>query len=117
MYEISADPLLLDKKIPPMMIQLLAENAVKHGISELPNGGKVHIRVEDQGEILILQVSNTGSLATSSKIQKKLGVGLQNIKERLSLIYGGRTKLDLSESGGLVIAEIKIPLIMQKSLT
>jgi len=115
-YEVLADPLVLEKKIPPMMIQLLVENAVKHGISELPNGGKVDIKVLDEGEILVLQVSNNGNLGQSSNIQKKLGVGLQNIRERLGLIYGKKTLFNLSESEGLVVAEIKIPLIIKSNL-
>lgn len=113
-YEIFADPLVLEKKIPPMMIQLLVENAVKHGISELPDGGRVNISVLDEGEALVLQVSNTGNLGQSTSIQKKLGVGLQNIKERLRLIYGKQSLFDLSENQGFVVAEIKIPMLAEK---
>jgi sensor histidine kinase YesM len=112
-YEIEADPLLLTKKIPPMVVQLLVENAVKHGISELPDGGKVYINIMDQGEKLVLQVSNSGSLQNPSKIQKKLGIGLENIRQRLTLIYGERTMLDLTDNNGLVMAEIKIPMTLQ----
>ena len=112
-YDIIADPLLEEKKIPPMIIQLLVENAIKHGISELPNGGIVEIFVADEGDFLTLQVKNTGNLKTSSSIQKKLGVGLQNIKERLALIYGDQSKLLLAEEGEFVVARIKIPLITQ----
>ena len=114
-YEVFTDPLVMEKKIPPMMIQLLVENAVKHGISELPDGGKVDIKVLDEGEILVLKVSNTGGLGKSTTIQQKLGVGLQNIKERLGLIYGKQTLFNLSEHEGFVVAEIKIPLIMKSS--
>lgn len=114
-YQINSDPLLNDRKIPPMIIQLLVENAIKHGISELPDGGIVNINVLDEGEALTIQVKNSGSLKTSSSIQKKLGVGLQNIKERLKLIYGEKTKLLLSEEGEFVVAQIRIPLTSQKS--
>ena len=113
-YEINVDPLLLKKKIPPMMIQLLVENAIKHGISERPDGGVVNIEVMDEGAFIMIQVSNTGSLNSTDNIQKKLGVGLQNIRERLMLIYGDRTNLELEEKAGLVLANIRIPMLEPK---
>jgi sensor histidine kinase YesM len=112
-YKITADPLLLERKIPPMVVQLLVENAVKHGISELAQGGEVDIDFMDEGEIFTLKVSNSGSIKESSRIQKKLGIGLQNIRERLALIYGDGTKLNLFENSGQVVAEIKFPLTLQ----
>ena len=96
------------------MIQLLVENAIKHGISERPDGGVVNIEVMDEGAFIMIQVSNTGSLNSADNIQKKLGVGLQNIRERLMLIYGDRTNLELEEKAGLVLANIRIPMLEPK---
>ncbi|WP_235297516.1 sensor histidine kinase [Portibacter marinus] len=108
-YAIHVDQDLLDEKVPPMMLQLLVENAVKHGISELPGGGTVKVNVSVKDDQIILRVSNSGSLNSSSDLQQKLGVGLRNISERLRLLYGTKGKLHLGEGEGMVTAEVSYP--------
>lgn len=107
-YVIDAQEHLLNEMIPPLILQLLVENAIKHGISLNEKGGEIFINIGAYNNTLILEVRNTGSLAFGSRIEERLGIGLKNIVERLSLTYGGHAKLDISEKVPFVIVAIKI---------
>ncbi len=110
-YSIEVAPGLMDKKIPPMALQLLVENAVKHGIGPNPKGGEVHIDLY-QSEVgyFCVEVKNTGHLKVKEKLENHLGKGLKNIKERLHLLYGPRANFSLLEKPPYVSALITIPL-------
>jgi len=105
-YYIDADELVLTETIPPMILQLLVENAVKHGIALLPNGGEIFIRAEKEAGGLCLMVKNTGSLQYKNKLEDSLGIGLSNIKARLKLLYNGRSNLQITEEKPFVIVRI-----------
>lgn len=110
-YKINVDEKLETVKLPPMMLQLLVENAVKHGISQFKEGGSILIDIDHGNGFLNINVKNTGSLNISSKLGDKLGVGLENIRKRLDLIYNGNANLKMSEINEFVLASIKIPMI------
>ncbi len=93
--------------IPPMLLQALVENAVKHGIATLPNGGDVLVRAGLDQDSLRIEIENTGHLS-----EPKPGatcVGLRNTRERLRILYGGRASLDLRNGDGRVTATVVIP--------
>lgn len=100
-------------KIPPMMLQTIAENAIKHGISNLVKGGLIEIKCrEGLQDELYIQVKNSGYLNPSSSKSKKDegGHGLENTKQRLKLLYGDKASFRIFNSGNqFVITEIKIP--------
>lgn len=99
-----------DTPVPPMIIQLLVENAVKHGVANSTAQCELRVSITStDGEIKII-VANTGHFMRSNSLEKKLGVGLKNIQERLNLLYDGQTKFDIVEDEGWVIAQIKLPL-------
>lgn len=75
------DPEANQCRIPPMVIQMLAENAVKHGISKQSQPGKLEIKVMASGGILTVRVINSGRLES---VEKGSGIGISNIKKRLS---------------------------------
>ncbi len=93
---------LLNVQIPPFTLQMLVENAVKHGISELMEGGVIRTSVRQDDNHTILEVQNSGVL--KSKVD--LGVGLQNIKKRLQLQYGNAARFSLREAEGMVVAQV-----------
>lgn len=101
------DPEVLELQIPPMIIQLLVENAAKHGISNLRDGGKIHLNIQRGNDELEIVVSNTGKLHISKGSTQ---LGLNNIRQRLKLLYGDNASFDLNEKEGEVVATIKIPL-------
>lgn len=101
------DSKILNCEIPPMLIQMLIENAIKHGISNLPNGGKVSLNINKEETNLIIEVKNTGKLITDKTSTK---VGIENIKKRLHLMYREKSEFSLTEKEENVVARITIPL-------
>ncbi len=97
----------LQLQIPPMIIQLLVENAAKHGISNLKNGGIIDLEVTKDKEQLNIQVKNTGKLQITKDSTQ---LGLKNIRQRLKLLYGEKASFSLKEIEGYVVANITIPL-------
>jgi signal transduction histidine kinase len=93
-------------QIPPMLVQPLVENAIKHGLEPKVEGGTLSFSAERKGDAVRLIVADTGlgfSGATSS------GVGLKNVRERLQALYGDAGKLiieDNAPAGTKVIIEI-----------
>ncbi|AEM69755.1 putative signal transduction histidine kinase [Allomuricauda ruestringensis DSM 13258] len=97
-----------DVRIPPMIIQLLIENAVKHGISNLKNGGRILLAITKKDGKLLIEVRNTGKLEISKDSTQ---LGLKNIEQRLKLLYTDRASFKLEEISDEVVAQIKIPLV------
>ena len=94
--------------IPAMLLQTLVENAVKHGIAELPQGGRVKVEAVVRDGILLLRVVNSRSAGV---VQAAGGIGLRNSAERLRLIFGpsASISLDLSQPD-LAVASVRIPV-------
>lgn len=97
----------LSLNIPPMVIQLLVENATKHGISNLKKGGRIVLSIKQEGELLVIQVRNTGKLQIGKNTTQ---LGLKNIRQRLKLLYADKASFSLKEVSNEVVAHIKIPL-------
>jgi Histidine kinase len=95
-YGIDVEPRALQHQVPPMLVQTLVENAIKHGIAQLPEGGVVRIDARKPADDLHIRVTNTGTFTHSRNAR---GIGLANSLERLRLIYGDRVRLDLVASG------------------
>lgn len=106
-YSLEIAETLRDKMVPPMVLQMLVENAIKHGISQLPEGGKIIIRATQDLENLIVEVENTGKLNSSAE---GLGIGLNNISDRVRLIFGQMATISLTETNHKsVLAKLQIP--------
>ena len=100
-------------KIPPMMLQTIVENAIKHGISNLVKGGLIEIKCrEGLEDELYIQVKNSGhyEAQSASKRKEEEGHGIDNTQQRLALLYGDKASFRIFNSGSqFVITEIKIP--------
>jgi len=105
-FEKNIDEKLLTIKIPPMIIQMLIENAIKHGIANQADGGLVQLSILKKGKHLIIQVNNTGKLSNQSDSTK---LGLENIQKRLNLLYKNQASFSLNEIYQQVVATIQIP--------
>jgi hypothetical protein len=88
---------LLSAEFPPMMVQSLVENAIKHGLEPKPEGGELTIRAEIVHGKLNLVVADTG-LGFGKAATAGTGVGLANIRERLQLLYGGSASVTVTEN-------------------
>ena len=94
--------------IPVMLLQTVVENAIKHGIAELPGGGVLRISAALRDGILDLEVQNPRPPAPARAAHG--GIGLRNADERLRLLFGTRASLDLDMSQPAVAtARIRIP--------
>jgi len=101
------DQTLENFKIPSLSIQLLVENAIKHGIDKQLDGGTVDISVQKKNDYVVISVKNPGTLSKG----KHKGVGLKNLKERLLLKYEGRAEFKVeTPSENKVVATLMIPI-------
>jgi signal transduction histidine kinase len=104
--EIHVDPGALAVTIPILSIQPLIENAVKHGIAPLVTGGTVSLDVHLLDGSLRIAVKDTGR---GFSAQSQPGVGLENVRKRLELSYGGSAKLEIA-GGSQIVIEIPVPV-------
>jgi hypothetical protein len=88
---------LRSAEFPPMMIQSLVENAIKHGLEPKADGGSLTVRAEIQHGMLAVTVADTG-LGFGKAATAGTGIGLNNIRERLQLLYGNRAALTVTEN-------------------
>ena len=95
--------------VPPLLIQPLAENAIKHGLSPSKKGGILRISTAKSDGNLILQVANTGLPMGSAQVAPGLGIGLRNLRERLDLAFGAEAQFDIKSDGDWTLATIRIP--------
>lgn len=105
-YEIDEDT--LNMPVPPMMLQTLVENAIKHGISQQVNGGVVKVISDFTGDYHELVVQNTGQMDSNGNGK---GFGTASTANRLNLLYGEKAKFEIQQiNGSLVEARVLIPV-------
>ena len=85
-------------QVPPMVLQLLVENAIKHGIARTPVGGEVEIDIAREAGRLTVAVSNPGRWAPGPRA----GIGLAHLRERLGRAGGPGAECRIAEEGGRV---------------
>ena len=107
-FSITAEAGLLDSPMPPMVLPTLVENAIKHGLGPLPEGGRIDIRARRADDDLEIEVRDTGAGFTAAKGS---GVGLANTRSRLAGLYGPRASLQLAAGAPRgVVAMLRLPL-------
>jgi len=103
---------LLDCQVPPLILQPIVENAVRHGISAVSSAGRLEVLAERRNGTLRLTVRDDGPGPNSGRSAPGSGVGLRNTRERLEQLYGPRAKLTIQGDGDHgTVAVIEIPLI------
>lgn len=91
--------------VPILILQPLAENAVRHGIARTDAAGSIEVEASRVGERLHIQMRNSGSLDGT----RADGIGLRNTRERLACLYGGGGHFRLFEHAGSVLAVLDLP--------
>ena len=104
-------------RIPPLVLQPLVENAIKHGVAKCRAGGEVRIVARRTADRITLTVANTGATASELQIAqgRRRGVGLTNIEQRLRHHYGAMARLTLSSERAGTVAEVVIPIATERS--
>jgi hypothetical protein len=107
--EFSIAPEARESRIPVMLLQTLVENAIKHGIGELPAGGVLRISAWTAGRALLLEVENP-SPEPRARVTPE-GIGIANAQKRLRLLFGPEAtlQLDLSQPAR-ALARVSLPL-------
>jgi hypothetical protein len=107
-YRVVIDDALRGAALPPLLLQPLVENAIKHGIEAAVAGGDICVQGQSSDGVLLLRVSDTGAGLAGAAPE---GVGLSNVRARLASLYGerGQLRLHRNEPCGL-IAELRLPL-------
>ena len=102
-------PATRERQIPVMLLQTLVENAIKHGIAQLPEGGVLKISSETRPDGLLLTVENARPRASAPDVDSD-SIGLRNSAERLRLLFGASASLQLDVSqADRAVARVWIP--------
>jgi LytS/YehU family sensor histidine kinase len=114
---LTAEDAALACLVPPLLLQPIVENAVKHGLSPTPRGGTVWVDARIDGERLVLRVRDDGAGpdgAAASGGTAGTGTGLCNVRERLAGLYGARHRLESTASdGGGMEVRLELPATTQ----
>ena len=105
-------PDTLDVIVPSMILQPLVENSIKHGFSRKVGGGRIVIRSVRQNGHAIIEVEDDGLGMTEDRLDTALtdGIGLSNVNERLSVIYGAAYRVRITSVPNLgTIIRLEIP--------
>ncbi len=96
--------------IPPLLLQPLVENAIKHGLEPHVDGGELRVSAARDGGRLVLEVADSGAGLTQATGLPGAGFGLAQVRERLAQRYGGTARFTLqAQPGGGSLARIEIP--------
>ena len=107
-YSINSNPDCLHIKVPSMLLQPLLENAIKHSVAQNTGESIVNIDVEVDNGLLLIKIENTvPNFPTNSA---GYGIGLENIKRRLMLIYGISNLLSIDKTDSIFLVTVSIPI-------
>lgn len=107
-FQLSISDALNEYLIPPMILQMLIENGIKHGLENIQQGGELSVSGTETNDSLFFQVTNDLPQGTVTKTPTT-GIGLKNIRKRLELLYGNRGDLSVSKTQSKFTATLTIP--------
>ncbi|MDA8715233.1 histidine kinase [Flavobacteriales bacterium] len=108
-FSFDIEPELLKRNFPPLLLQTIVENAVKHGISSLSKGGRVFISANMVENNMIIRVLNSGKY-NPDKRSKSTAIGIENSIKRLQIMFGDQAHLKIGNHAGEVRTTITLPL-------
>ena len=98
----------LECKIAPLLLQPLIENAVRHGISQLVEGGTITLKAQKNSSTLIISVENPFDPDYIAK--KGTGLGIRNVRSRIQTLYGDEGQIHVEKNDGFFIVELSFPI-------
>ena len=113
-YKFDIDRSTQKIEIPPMMIQTLIENGIKHGIAKRTEGGEIQLTSKllsnASSSKLKIEIRNSGNFS-EEQLKNSSGFGVSNTKHRLNLLFGENANFTIqNENGNTVLAEVEIPI-------
>ena len=106
-YGIDSPEGMGDLEVPSLALQTLVENSIKHAVASNRQGGEIRVSARLDGEYLRLEVTDDGPGFDLRDIQP--GHGLENLQERLALLFEGAGRLDLERAGGHMRVSVAVP--------
>lgn len=94
--------------VPPLILQPLVENAVRHGIAHLVEGGVIRIHCERRAEKMMIMIENP--IDPDRPKRKGIGLGLKNVRTRLETLYGNDARVDVEESNEYFRVKLSFPV-------
>jgi sensor histidine kinase YesM len=94
-YRVDVPPEIESFALPPMLLQPVVENAIRHGLEPKMDGGTVTMRARREGPHVVVEVEDTG---VGFSATTRGGVGLTNLRERLDALYGERARLEILDN-------------------
>jgi two-component system sensor histidine kinase AlgZ len=104
--EWAIDPLAASARVPPLVLQPLVENAVKHGVEPSPNGADVRISAQRRGGVVVVKVTNT---VPAGQGRPGNGVAQDNVRARLRLLHDVQAQFQTVRKDGLYQVRIEVP--------
>jgi LytS/YehU family sensor histidine kinase len=101
-----------DINIPPLLFVPFIENAFKHGVS-YQKSSFIQIELSLEGNIIRFKTANSYSTGNGSRNEADSGIGLENVRKRLALLYPGKHELKISEEGSVYSVELVINKVDQ----
>jgi two-component system sensor histidine kinase AlgZ len=97
----------MEVMIPPLLLQPLVENAIRHGIANLPEGGVIRLSAQEKANVVSILVENSFDPETPSPL--KTGLGLDNIRQRLDTRYGPEASISVRAEGNRFQVSLRLP--------
>ncbi len=104
--EWSLDPLAGSARVPPLILQPLVENAVKHGVEPSPTGARVKVSTQRRGGVVVIKVSNT---FPSGQGEPGNGVAQANVRDRLRLLHDVQGQFQTALLDGVYQVRMEVP--------
>ena len=109
-YTLDLPEALREQPVPPLLLQPLVENSIRHGLEPKVDGGSITVRARRNGELLTLEVSDTG-VGLGGTPPSGAGFGLAQVRERLATAYGNQAALNfMADPAGGTKASITFPV-------
>jgi len=109
--ERSVDPECDGCLVPPLLIQPLVENAIRHGIAPLIEGGTVRLDVQRAGPAIEILLENPVDPQGTQRVQTGAGLGLENVKSRLARLFPGQANVNVSRDEDRFQVRLRFPCI------
>ncbi len=110
-FDLNLEDGLANARLPPMLLQPIVENAIKHGLEPKVEGGHVSVTARRNGEAIVFTVTDNGLGFGSDADSSGTGVGLANLRERLAVLYDGRATLTVADANPGTAITIRIPTL------
>lgn len=110
-YTLDLPEALRDTPVPPLLLQPLVENSIRHGLEPKVEGGQITVRAHRDADQLVIEVSDTGVGLDAAPPSEGSGFGLEQVRERLATVYGAQGQMHLAAApDGGTCATLRFPL-------